>query len=274
RRNFAQLRVARRVLNVARMSWYGDAWDAVSGAASSAYDSACDVGKTATQYIDKGKDAVAGGVNTAENWVDKNSHARADQVSDSPVGGTAAQMAADGVTAYTNFEGGVVKGATDMIGGVANAVAHPIDTVAGLNAMAQHIPGPVGDMARAGNEAYKVATGGVGDAVNNAFNRLAHAQSDIDFWKGMGNAIADPYKKEIADGKYAEALGRGAFDIGSLLAGAGEAGAASKTAEGAALANDAAKGAGLAHDAGKGAALGHDTAKGGRAGQGAAHTAR
>src|SRR5262249_35038222 len=204
------------------------------------------------------------------------SHALAGQVSDIPVVGTAAQMAADGVTAYTNFEGGVVKGATDMIGGVANAVAHPIDTVAGLNAMAQHIPGPVGDMARAGNEAYKVATGeeGVGDAVNNAFNPLAHAQSDIDFWKGMGNAIADPYKKEIADGKYAEALGRGAFDIGSLLAGAGEAGAASKTAEGAAPADDGAEGAGLAHDAGKGAALGHDTAKGGRAGQGAAHTAR
>src|SRR5438552_16363239 len=130
------------------MSFWDAVGDAVSGAASSvadvatdAYHGACAAGSAVSGAVNTATKAVGDGVGTAEHWVDENSHALANKVADVPVVGTAAQMAADAATTYTNFEGGVVNAATGMVGGVANAVAHPLDTVNGLNEMASHMPG-------------------------------------------------------------------------------------------------------------------------------------
>jgi hypothetical protein len=70
-------------------------------------------------------------------------------------------------------------------------------------------------------------------------------KDDAAFGEQMMKGIIKPYQQENSQGKYAEAAGRGVFDIGSIIltegAGAGVEGAAN-VARGAEVAGDATKG--------------------------------
>lgn len=120
--------------------------------------------------------------------------------------------------------GGLAKGGVGLAGGLTTMVVDPIDTVAGIGQMAAHVPGVMMPSAEA------VQTQGLRGALD------AERQQDAQFWSGVGNQILDPYRQEVAGGKSAEALGRGIFDIGSLLIDGGEgraadAGGAARVAE-------------------------------------------
>jgi hypothetical protein len=234
------------------MGWMDD----VASVAGSVYDGACGVGNAVSNGVTSAENAVTNGVHGAEDWVDKEAHAVAGSVADVPVVGAVANSMADQVAMTAQVAGGVVGGATTLVGGIVNANAHPLDTWAGVAAMAEHTPGPLGDALRMGENAVDVARGkeSVGDALNNSFNPLKKAEDDQAFWGNVVNKVAEPYKQSYDDPggpRYGEMVGRGAFDSGSLLLGAGEAGAAAKGAEGAAVAADAAKAATVAADAGR-----------------------
>src|SRR5262245_8226373 len=122
------------------MGFFDAVGDALAGAASTvagvagdAYNGACAVGNTVSNAVHSAEEGITNGVHTAEDWVNKESHALAGQVADIPVVGALANGAADYVSMNAEVLGGVVGGATTLVGGVANAVAHPIDTVNGLN---------------------------------------------------------------------------------------------------------------------------------------------
>src|SRR5262249_10564717 len=195
---------------------------------------ACDVGNEVGGAVKSAENGIMDGVHGAEDFVSNESHALAGTVADVPVLGTLANGAADMVSTNAQLLGGVVGGATTLVGGVVNAVAHPLDTAAGLEALAEHSPGPLGTMLTAGHNALNVVEGkeSVDDALNNTLNPLAVAQNDAKFFGAMGDAILDPYKKEAAEGRYGEMAGRAAFDIGSLLIGAGEVEAGADAAPG------------------------------------------
>ena len=219
--------------------------DTVGGVASSAYHGAVNLTNTASGYIQRAERGVTNGLHAAEDWVDQGSHALAGRVANVPLLGSVAQGVADQVTMGTQLVGGVLGGATTMVGGIANAALHPIDTVAGVEAMVEHSGGPIGTVARGAHDLIDVARGRqtMGGMINRAVNPLATAQEDAEFWGRMGSAITDPYRQSMSEGRYGEALGRGVFDIGSMLIGAGEVGEA---ARGAGVAGDVARASELA----------------------------
>jgi hypothetical protein len=257
----------------------GDDSRSIWDVASDVYHGACDVGKEISGGVKWAEDGITSGVHSAEDWVDQESHALASTVADVPVLGTLAESVADNVSMTTEVLGGVVGGATSLVGGVVNAVAHPLDTASGIEALAEHVP-VTGDLLRMGHNALNVVEGkeSVGEALDHSFNPLTIAQDDAKFWGAMGSAIIDPYKQSIDEGRYGEVAGRAAFDIGSLLIGAGEANAGVKGAEVAAdaarateIAADAARGSEIAADAARGSEVAADAARGSEV---AADTAR
>lgn len=60
---------------------------------------------------------------------------------------------------------------------------------------------------------------------------MSALKEDADSWQGVGTQLIAPYRASVNQGKPMEAVGRGAFDIGSLLFGAGEAKAAAEAGE-------------------------------------------
>lgn len=241
----------------------------ISDVASGAYQGVSDVGSAISGGVQWAEDGITSGVHSAEDWVNQGSHALASTVSDVPVLGTLAEGAADYVSTNAEVLGGVVGGATSLVGGVVNAVAHPLDTVSGLEALAEHVPF-TGDLLRVGHNAINVVEGreSIGDAMDHSFNPMTIASDDATFWGAMGSAIIDPYRMSIDEGRYGEVAGRAAFDIGSLLLGAGEANAAVKGTE---VAADAARASEVAADA---ARAGEVAADAGRTGEVAADAGR
>src|SRR6266545_2960603 len=125
------------------MSWFGDAVDFVSDTVSdigsgvadvavAGYDAACDVGNTISGGVKWAEEGITSGIHSAEDWVNEESHALAGMVSDVPILGTVAEGAADAVSFGTEVAGGIVGGASTLVGGLVNAAAHPIDTVKGV----------------------------------------------------------------------------------------------------------------------------------------------
>ena len=49
-------------------------------------------------------------------------------------------------------------------------------------------------------------------------------QEDAKYWGNVGDALIAPCQKSMAEGRPGEIVGRGVFDIGTLLSGAGAAG--------------------------------------------------
>ncbi len=143
----------------------------------------------------------------------------------------------------TEVAGGFIKGAGNFFGSVGQMAANPLGTAKGLWAMSTHIPG-LGLPSKILDKGIDVATGDkkLGDAFDETLGGKS-AQDDLNFWKGVGGHFIKPYGEAIDKGKYGEVAGRAIFDIGSLVAGAGEAkaGTVTKAAEAADTANAASK---------------------------------
>src|SRR5262249_7651673 len=108
------------------------------------------------------------------------------------------------VDTAVDVQGGVLKGATQLVGGVLGAAANPVDTVKGLETMAEHIP-VVGTPAKLVHGAYDLATGekSLGQVADEALNPM----SDVKYWGGVAKAVASPMIKAVEDGKPGEAVG-------------------------------------------------------------------
>lgn len=132
---------------------------AAGGFASSAYAGAVSLANTASGYIQRAEHGITRKLHAAEDWVDQGSHSLAGQVAKVPVLGSAAQGLADQATMTTQIAGGALGGASTMVGGICNAALHPIDTAAGVEAMAEHTPGPLGTVVRGTHDLIDVARG-------------------------------------------------------------------------------------------------------------------
>src|SRR5262249_45489340 len=95
----------------------------------------------------------------------------------------------------------------------------------------EHVPG-IGTGLKAAHGMVDVAMGNATMAdVGKGLEPGQSLKDDSSYWGNVRNAITEPYRKAIAEGRGAEAIGRGAFDIGTLLSGTGAAGVASKAGE-------------------------------------------
>ncbi len=237
------------------VSTVGEAAPKAGGPVSNVYGDGVNLANNASGYIHRGEEAVTEGVHWVEDEVHRGSHAWANKVADVPVLGSLARSGADSVSSLTEMAGGVVGGATTLLGGVANAVVHPIDTLSGLESMVEHTSGPPGGILRAGHGIYDVATGkrSAEDAWKRAMDPRAQAEEDSRYWGAVGSHLLAPYQRSIDEGRYGEVVGRGAFDVVMLLSGLAEG-------KGAAVAGEGANAARVA-DAGRAA----DVAEGARA---------
>lgn len=153
-------------------------------------------------------------------------------LSDVPVLGTAAATMAPVTKFAWETLGGFAKGAGDMVGGIANIVAHPLDFLEGMGTMLEHIPG---SPLKVIHKLYDVAAGN--KTLKETFWRnpidvlTEDLGGDYDFWAKVVGAVIDPYERSVEQGRYGEAIGRGIFDIGSMFVGAGEVKALGKGAE-------------------------------------------
>jgi hypothetical protein len=198
---------------------------------SSAFGAADRGANAASHGVERVEGAMRTGMQAAEDKVDSGAHAVADRASDVPVLGDAARGAADGVSLLAQGVGGVAEGATDMIGGLGNAIARPINAAASIEALAEHaaIPG-FSNVLRAGHD---LADGrSLSDTVHRALiSDQSTRDDDSRFWQQTWNAAKEPYAKSIEEKRPGEAAGRGVFDLATGLVGAGEAGDAVRAAE-------------------------------------------
>jgi len=153
----------------------------------------------------------------------------------------------------TQVAGGALKAVGDMVGGIVNAVAHPIQTLKGLWGLAAHIPFSPPNLIHVGVQAMQ----------GKSFSEILNEEKQ--YMKGVWNGLTAGYQTAIKEGKWGEIPGRLLVDVGSLLIGAGEANAAAKgissAGKAAGLVDDVAKVASVADDVAKVASVVDDVAK-------------
>lgn len=234
----------------------GTAWGGIKDAGSYVYDGM----KQNAAYVKEGVKYADKGIDWLEGQASAGAHSLADHAKGIPVLEQLAQGGAWAVDQQAQLTGGVLKGATTLLGGVGQMVADPVDTVRGLEAMAEHVrivpgmPNPLQVAHGLYNAATSDAT--LAGEMNRTLNPLEQVKGDQQFGQALVGGLLEPYKESWDKGKYAEVGGRAIFDIGSLFIGAGEANAGLKGAEGAALASDAVRGTEVANvvaDASRGA---------------------
>ena len=140
----------------------------------------------------------------------------------------------------TQVAGGALKAVGDMVGGIVNAVAHPIQTLKGLWGLAAHIPFSPPNLIHVGVQAMQ----------GKSFSEILDEEKR--YMTGVWNGLTAGYQTAIKEGKWGEIPGRLLVDVGSLLIGTGEAGAAAKGVSSAAKGvSSAGKAAGLVDDVAK-----------------------
>lgn len=132
--------------------------------------------------------------------------------------------------------GGALKAVGDMVGGIFNVIAHPIQTLKGIWGLLAHVPFSPPNLIHVGAQLLK----GKGPS--------EIIQEEGTYLKGLWNGITGGYQDAIEEGKWGEIPGRLVVDVGSFLIGAGEANVAAK---GASTAGKLAKAADAAGDLGK-----------------------
>lgn len=132
--------------------------------------------------------------------------------------------------------GGALKAVGDMVGGIFNVIAHPIQTLKGIWGLLAHVPFSPPNLIHVGAQLLK----GKGPS--------EIIQEEGTYLKGLWNGITGGYQDAIEEGKWGEIPGRLVVDVGSFLIGAGEANVA---ARGASTAGKLAKAADAAGDLGK-----------------------
>jgi Domain of unknown function (DUF4157) len=231
-----------------------DAGSAVADVASDAWDVTKEVGsdiysgmKQNAGLVKEGTHWLEGGIDWLEGEASSGAHWLADKAEGIPVLSDVADAGAWAVDQQAQFTGGILKGATGLLGGVGSMIADPVDAVMGLEKMAEHIPMGVPNPFKMAHGLYDVVANDadIGDVANKTLNPLASMEDDAAFFGQMAKGIARPYAEAIDQGKYSEALGHGVFDIGALILTGGESGAAEAGLEGAALAAELGEGAGV-----------------------------
>lgn len=214
----------------------GKAWRSLTHIAARGYDAVSGATGAAGERIHRAEQGLDHGVDWAESQLQRPSRWIADQAQGVPGIGTLAQGYASVSKHATHFLGGLAKGAGSMVFGLGNMAVHPIDTLRGLATMGSHLPGTPFWLARQG---YQGAKGIYDEALHgakpghagNGLNPLTAIREDGDYWKGVGTRVIEPYRAAVREDKPMEAVGRGAFDIGSLLLGTGEAKAAAEAGD-------------------------------------------
>lgn len=194
-------------------------------------------------YVDKGKQLAGNGIDWLENKEQSLTSSAVSEVKGIPVLEQVAEAGKFVNDEETELTGGVLRGAAGMVGGLADLAADPYDAARGVETMAEHIPLLPG-MPNPLKTAHGLLNVAMGDEtwgqLGASANPLNSAKDDYKFWGKVAGGVAGQYSKQWKDGKYADVVGHAAFDIGSLLFGAGEANAAGKVGE-AAEVTDAAK---------------------------------
>jgi hypothetical protein len=88
-------------------------------------------------------------------------------------------------------------------------------------------------------------------AMRESMDPAKNLSEDGKFWSTLGSAFIKPYQKAIDEGKPMEAVGRGAFEVATLLLGGAEAKAGKVATEGATVAKTVGKVANVASKTGK-----------------------
>lgn len=231
-----------------------DVGSSISGAASDAWDVAKGVGsevadryerhglfgmvyegmKENAGYVRQGGEWLEGKIDWAQDEAAEFVHGLAGRAKGTPILGDLAAFGARGFDWGTQLTAGVLQGATSFGSGLLGMAANPVDTVRGLATMAEHVPMIPGvpNPIKLARGAYDVLVEGadVGEVADRALNPVRSIRDDAAFFGRMGRALIEPYRRSIGeDGDYAQAVGRGIFDIGSVLLGGG-AGAADDVA--------------------------------------------
>lgn len=169
--------------------------------------------KLASGYIKNGEEAIGQGI----DWLEDKNHDVYQWAADKTKGVPVLEQVANAGVHVSDFGtqlvGGVLKGATGLVGGVANMAVNPVDTLKGLATMNEHLPG-TGILSKGLHGLYNVATGQESMAdLRKRMDPLQSMQDDAAFWKTVGSGLIEPYKEAWNKGKYGEIAGRGAFDI-------------------------------------------------------------
>ncbi len=253
------------------------AWDAtkagasaVGGAASGAYDkyqqmtdtkpvAAGDAkidwtGKTPISWTQ----ALGAGVDWMEKKAGEGLDAGAKSAEGIPVLEQLAGAGAFVGKGMTNLTGGVIRGAGDIVGGIENVFAHPIDSAAGIEGILEHnstIPF-MGSTLKAIHGAYDIATdkknaeygNSWGDLANHVFNPMQQMKDDQAFDSNLARGIVAPGTKDWGDAwnhikeNPMDALGRAGTNVLPMVMGMGEAGAGEAAGEGSGAARAAGEG--------------------------------
>jgi hypothetical protein len=218
-----------------------DAWDATKALGSDIYDGM----KENAGYVKQGEHWLEGGIDWLEDNGSSGAHWLADEADGIPILEQVADAGAWAFDQQSQFTGGLLKGATNLVGGVAGMIANPVDAAIGLEKMAEHIPMLPGvpNPLKLAHGLYDVVANdaSLADVANRTLNPLASLEDDAQFFGGMASAMVKPYQDAIDEGKWSEAIGHGVFDIGTLILTGGESAAAEAGVEGAAIAADAAR---------------------------------
>jgi hypothetical protein len=170
-----------------------------------------------------------------------------------PVLGALTRAGVDTVEHQLQFSTGALKGAGSMVGGIAQMVTNPVDTLKGLYTMGENLPtlpgmpntfrmlSATGDVLFRGADPQK--------RFDSVFNQNVVNQEMGQFWGNAANSFMQPYQQAINEGKPMEAVGRGAFEVASFFLGGGAAAKAGKVSRVADAAGDLSRVANVADDA-------------------------
>jgi hypothetical protein len=194
-----------------------DAWSGAKSVAGDVADIGSDVYgamKSGAGYVQKGVGAVDKGVDWLEDEAKSGTSWLADKAEGIPVLEQVAGAGKSIVDTGVDVTGGVLKGATGLAGGVANAVVDPVDTAKALYTMSEHIPG-IGLPAKMLSGAYDLATGdkSLGDVADETLNPM----SDLKYWGNVGKGIVSPMVASVKAGKPGEAVGEAGVQIAAML---------------------------------------------------------
>lgn len=220
----------------AGLDWAGDT--KVGQLAKSAYNTVDGLANGATDLLKTGIGKLNSGIDSYQSTVGAIGDWAKAKTAGIPVLGTATDALAGMAKFQADVGGGFVKGAGSLVEGLGTAVLNPLDTVGGLYSMAEHVPtGLMPNPLKMAHDLVNVANRdkGLKDALGDNFDVTKNAADNGSYWSKVGESLWAPFKKSIDEGKPGEAIGRGLFDVATLVAGG--IGIGSKTAKGAEIAN-------------------------------------
>jgi hypothetical protein len=223
------------VASPAVMSWVSDAWNSTTHGAQSVWDGASHLANEGSEHIHGAETWVTQQARAGEDAMHQLNH---DVIDNNPV--PALRSVGRPLAAYTNFlaesTGGAIDGAARLVGGTADSLLHPINTVEGMANLAMHsTPGAIED------DVYRVAAGR-----DSYFSDMVAGHPDAHGNRHGG--LVEPYRESYDQGRYGEIVGRGIVDVGSFfIPGGGEAADAAHAVEAADVAHVAEETAGVAH---------------------------